>query len=243
MNEAQAVAHHTSGINWVDMLVIFMMIVSGLFAMTRGFVKEGFVLVSLICGTIAATKFYPVVQPWMREQIASRVTADICAWLGIFVLTLIIFIPISTTVVGRVQGQAMTAIDRSLGFVFGALRGVLISCLLFLLISQFWDKPKDTPYWIKEAKTRPILEYGAALIKELVPIRQSRDKKQAGDSTDDQNEAESEADESKAERIEKAKELLQNLSRPEPELNRNQPAYDENAREHLNELIEKKTAQ
>lgn len=243
MEEAQAVAHHTNGLNWVDIVVILLMLGSGLFAMMRGFVKEGFVLLSLICGAIAATKFYPVLQPWMREQISSRVTADICTWLLLFIGTLILFIPISSFVVGKIQGQAMTAIDRSLGFVFGAVRGALIACLLYLLIAQFWDKPKDAPYWIKEAKTAPLLVAGADMIKELVPIQGTKKKEGEDGSEGDDGANSNEEEPRRGEKLRKAEDFLRNLTQPEPELNKNQPAYDEKARQHLNDLIEKKSNQ
>ncbi len=243
MEEAQAVAHHTNGLNWVDVVVILLMLGSGLFAMMRGFVKEGFVLLSLICGAIVATRFYPILQPWMRDQITSRVTADICTWLLLFISTLILFIPISSFVVGKIQGQAMTAIDRSLGFVFGAVRGALIACLLYLLLAQFWDKPKDAPYWIKEAKMTPLLVAGADMIKELVPI-QGVKKKESEDGTEEEDTDNINDEQPKrGEKLRKAEDFLRNLTRPEPELNKNQPAYDEKARQHLNDLIEKKSSQ
>jgi membrane protein required for colicin V production len=249
MEEAQAVAHHSNGLNWVDIVVILLMLGSGLFAMMRGFVKEGFVLLSLICGAIVATRFYPMLQPWMRDQISSRVTADICTWLILFISTLILFIPISSFVVGKVQGQAMTTIDRSLGFVFGAVRGALIACLLYLMLAQFWDKPKDAPYWIKEAKTTPLLVAGADMIKELVPIQGQKKKKKNEDGTDSEETEEEDTSNSndeepkRGEKLRKAEDFLRNLTRPEPELNKNQPAYDEKARQHLNDLIEKKSSQ
>lgn len=242
MEEASAVAQSSSGLNWVDVSVIALMLISGLFAMIRGFVKEGFVLVSLVCGAIVASKMYPLVQPWMREQMTSRIAADLATWLGVFVLTLVVFIPISSFFVEKVQGKAMTAIDRSLGFVFGLLRGLLIACLIYLLAAQFWDKPKDAPYWIKEAKTKHILNAGAELIKDLVPIKSDRD----GDGKKDGKEegaglGEDDDETAKQDEKRKADELLENLTRPEPEVNKNQPGYDDNTRKNLDDLIEKKT--
>lgn len=241
MEEANAIAQQSHGLNWVDIILILVMLASGIFAMLRGFVKEGFVLISLIGATVVATQLYPTVQPWMREQIESRVAADVCAWLGVFVLTLIVFIPITGFFVDKIQGTAMTAIDRSLGFVFGALRGLLIGCLLFLLGEQFWDKPKDAPYWIKEARTRPLLETGAKLIKDLVPIKKKREDGEE-ESPDEYGDEAVDGD-AKTDKLRRAERLLDNLSRPAPSLNKNQPAYDEKARDHLNELIEKKSGQ
>jgi len=242
MDEINTVAttatQQTHGLNWVDLLTLGIMAVSGVFAMMRGFVKEGFVLVSLIGSSIVATKLYPVVQPWMREQMESRVAADVSAWLGVFVLTLIVFVPITSFFVDKVQGNTMSVIDRSLGFVFGILRGLLIACLLFLLGQQFWDKPKDAPKFIKEAKTRPALELGASLLKDLVPKRKKMDGEEA-DPTDEAGLGEDTPDD-RAAKIKKAEQVLQKLAHPEPDMNPNQPAYDEKARQHLDELIGKK---
>ena len=242
MEEASAVAQHSSGLNWVDVTVVALMLISGIFAMIRGFVKEGFVLVSLVCGAIVASKMYPLVQPWMREQMTSRIAADLSSWLGVFVLTLVVFIPISSFFVEKVQGNAMTAIDRSLGFVFGLLRGLLIACLIYLLAAQFWDQPKDAPYWIKEAKTKHVLNAGAELIKDLVPIKTDRD----GDGKKDGKEegaglGEDDEDAARDEKR-KADDLLDSLARPEPEMNKNQPGYDDKTRKNLDDLIEKKAA-
>ncbi len=242
MEEASTVAQHSSGVNWVDVSVIALMLISAIFAMIRGFVKEGFVLVSLVCGAIVASKMYPLVQPWMREQMTSRIAADLATWLGVFVLTLVVFIPISSFFVEKVQGNAMTAIDRSLGFVFGLLRGLLIACLLYLLAAQFWDKPKDAPYWIKEAKTKQILNAGAELIKDLVPIKSDRDGDGKKDGRDDEGAGLGDDEEDTPEgNKRKADELLNNLIRPEPEVNKNQPGYDDKTRKNLDDLIEKKT--
>jgi membrane protein required for colicin V production len=247
MEEINTAAHHSHGLNWVDIVLLLMMVASGVFAMMRGFVKEGFVLVSLIGASFVSTKFYPVVQPWMRHQIESKVLADSVAWIGVFILTLIVFIPITSFFVDKVSGTAMSAVDRSLGFVFGALRGLLIGCLLYLLAAQFWDKPKDAPIWIKEARTRPLLETGAALVKDLVPLKKSRDGSEE-DAADELSDDEfggtdnlNDASTSRSEKIRKAEKMLQDLARPEPALNNNQPAYDQKARDRLNELIEKKS--
>ncbi len=243
MHEAQTVAHHATGLNWVDITVILMMLVSGIFAMMRGFVKEGFVLLSLVCGAVVAQRYFPVLAPWMHTQFKSKTTADICTWLGLFIGTLILFIPISSFVVSKVQGQAMTTIDRSLGFVFGGIRGLIIACLIFLLLTQFWDKPKDEPDWIKEARTRPLLQAGADLIKELVPIQKNKKDGEEADDANGDDAASTDDNDPEARRqskIKKAEDMLRSLTRPEPELNKDQPSYDEKARKSLDQLIEKK---
>jgi membrane protein required for colicin V production len=53
-------------------------------------------------------------------------------------------------------------IDRLLGFVFGALRGLLLLVIIFQFFA--WLVP-EAPSWVANARTRPLLEnLGAKLI-------------------------------------------------------------------------------
>jgi membrane protein required for colicin V production len=49
------------------------------------------------------------------------------------------------------------ALDRSLGFVFGAARGLLLCVIAFVFFS--WLVPEKTqPEWVKTARMKPILQ-------------------------------------------------------------------------------------
>ena len=62
----------------------------------------------------------------------------------------------------------MGALDRSLGLVFGLLRGFVIASLIWLGFS--WVIPKDDqPEWVQEARTVPALNWGGHLLVALAP--------------------------------------------------------------------------
>jgi membrane protein required for colicin V production len=48
------------------------------------------------------------------------------------------------------------ALDRSLGFVFGAVRGLLL-CVVAFYFYSWLVPPKNHPEWIKTSRTAPIL--------------------------------------------------------------------------------------
>ena len=48
------------------------------------------------------------------------------------------------------------ALDRSLGFVFGAARGFLLGVVAFAIFNWLVAE-KQQPEWVKTAKTRPML--------------------------------------------------------------------------------------
>jgi membrane protein required for colicin V production len=219
------------GFNWVDAIVVIILLVSGGFATMRGFVKEAFVLLSWIAATVVTLKVYPMLLPWMQQQIKSQWGASLTTSLLIFCATLVALLPFTTFIIGKVQGSALSALDRSLGFLFGVLRGVLAVSLLYLVAQTFfWNNEKEVPEPIRYAKTRPILETGAGIIDDMIPEKK---KKQWADQIDKSSD--------RRDRANEADKLIHDLAPTEGDKNKDQPAYDDQSRAHMNELIEQKS--
>ena len=74
---------------------------------------------------------------------------------------------------GRQTGCASSALgplDRSLGLVFGFLRGALLICIAWLVL--LWILPReDHPKWLKEARALPLVERGSVMLTTLIPER------------------------------------------------------------------------
>src|SRR5262249_54080199 len=113
-----------SGLNIVDIVVFATILLSGALALWRGLVRELLSLAAWVGAAMATVYFYPHLRPWMHEHIKSEFGADAATGLTIFCAALIVLIPIGYLISGLVRGRALTAIDRSLGFVFGLGRGV-----------------------------------------------------------------------------------------------------------------------
>jgi membrane protein required for colicin V production len=231
MEEATQAAQHASDFSWLDLSVLIMLLLSAILAFLRGFVREALSLVTWVGASAAALYLYPVAQPWMRQHIENAAIADAATGLAIFCIALILLIPLSMVIANAVKGNTLTAIDRSLGFVFGILRGVLVVCLLYLVALWIWPKQEMQPEWIQIAKTRPILESGAKMIQSFIPQNNQDDAKRAIDR----------ADEAKKQ-LDAADKLLQQLTVPKPGTDKEQqPAYDTDQRQQLEQLIEKKS--
>jgi len=158
-----------SGLNVVDLVVFAVILLSGALALWRGFVREFFSLAAWTGAALVMVYFFPLLYPWMHHQIKSEFGAQAATGMSLFCLALVIFIPLGYFMSSFVRGRALTAIDRSLGFVFGLARGVLVVCLLFLITLWIWPEKKKEPEVLAQAKTRPILAYGAEAMKDLLP--------------------------------------------------------------------------
>jgi membrane protein required for colicin V production len=173
-------------VNPIDLAVVLLLVLSAVFAFVRGFVREVLAIASWIGAYLAARFLYEPVSPTVEgilrtEGIAGALdsvgigddtiplTADVLAGIALFFLSLILFSILTHYIAKGVRGAALSAVDRSLGFVFGLARGALVICLVFLGFVWLSPEPARWPEMLQEARTRPLIERGTAMIQTLVP--------------------------------------------------------------------------
>lgn len=127
----------------IDAIVAVVIIVSAILAFSRGLVREVLAIGGWIAAAVVAYIFAPEAEPLMKEiPVLSDVIAGSCeismitAFAAVFAVALIvasIFTPLFSSIVQR---SALGGVDQALGFFFGALRGVLIVAIAFLVYSR-----------------------------------------------------------------------------------------------------------
>ena len=178
-------------INVTDLVVIAILVLSGLFAFLRGFVRELLVLLSWLVAGIATYFGMPILQPLMRSAIRVEVLADLTGGLLIF-LTVLIGLSIVAHFASRpIHSSELQPLNRSLGFIFGIFRGALIVSALWLAVNYFVPA-KDWPVTLRDAKTMPLIRQGAALIASFIPeeLREQKESLGLGSLQDDAEAAE-----------------------------------------------------
>jgi membrane protein required for colicin V production len=154
--------------NAVDIGVVGIIVLSGLFAFARGFVRELLSIGSWFGATFAALYGLPFARPIAERFLPKGPIADGVAAVVIFVLALFILSLIAAKIARRIRGTSLSAVDRSSGLIFGLARGVLLVCVAYLALS--WIVPvKEQPPWLRQAKTHELLASGADLLQRFVP--------------------------------------------------------------------------
>jgi len=154
--------------NPFDIFIIVLIVISGLFAFARGFVREVLSLATWIGASLAALYTFPFSRPIAEQWLQKGIVADAAAGLSVFVVVLIVLSILSSVIARRVKDSSLSAIDRTLGLMFGLLRGVIVACLVYIGVT--WALPEaNRPVWIKEARTASLLQIGADKLKALVP--------------------------------------------------------------------------
>ncbi|MBS7804241.1 CvpA family protein [Rhizobiales bacterium TNE-4] len=152
----------------LDIIVIGIVILSGLLAAVRGFTREVLAIASWVAAAAAAYAFHPVVLPYVKPYITNDNLALAASIGAVFIGVLIIVSLFTVKISDLILDSKIGALDRSLGFIFGAVRGFLIAVIAFMFFDTLVGE-KQQPEWVKQAKTRPFLKEAGDQLLALLP--------------------------------------------------------------------------
>lgn len=139
----------------LDLILIGVTLFSAFLAMVRGFSREVLSVASWAAAAVAAFMFYKALTPMVQPYVSSETVASVIAAGLIFLVVLIIVSLITMRIADFIIDSRIGALDRSLGFLFGAARGVLLVVVANLFLG--WLVGTPGPDWMATAKSRPML--------------------------------------------------------------------------------------
>ena len=154
--------------SYLDLGLIAVVLISAFLAMLRGFTREVLAIASWGAAAVAAIYLHPLVLPYVKPYIAKDVIALAVAAAGVFFVTLIAVSLITVKLSDAILDSKVGALDRSLGFLFGAVRGLLLCVIAFVFFN--WLVPAQTqPQWVKTARMRPLLQATGDQLMAVLP--------------------------------------------------------------------------
>ena len=124
----------------IDGVVAIVIIMSALLAYSRGFVREALAIVGWIVATVVAFVFADQVTPLVRQiPIVGDFIGDSCelsviaAFAAVFAIILVIVSIFTPLFSSLIQRSVLGGIDQGLGFLFGAMRGILLVAVAFFV--------------------------------------------------------------------------------------------------------------
>lgn len=136
-----------------DVLILVVLLGSILIGLMRGFVREAVSLTFWIIAIWAAWRFAPLVEPHLGGLLANP---QIAPWVGRLVILVLVLLV--GWVIGMLLGYFTRSIglgplDRVIGLLFGAARGMVLVGLLIiggellhLNEERWWGRSKLVPY-------------------------------------------------------------------------------------------------
>ncbi|WP_332719330.1 CvpA family protein [Pelagibacterium mangrovi] len=140
-----------------DIAVGILVLISALLATARGLTREVLSLVTW-AGAAAFAAYMFFYQPQIAQEfVADPLWANIATVVVSFIVALILLHLLTMKIGDWITDSKLGPLDRTLGFVFGALRGVLIAVVVVIFADWLiGTNPPNLP-WYGEAQSLPTL--------------------------------------------------------------------------------------
>jgi membrane protein required for colicin V production len=155
-------------ITWLDIILLGVMLISGLLAMIRGFMREILSITAWGAAAIVTLLSYGKLLPIAKANISSDIVATAAVVGGVFLVTLLVVSVITVRISDMILDSRIGALDRTLGFLFGLGRGLIIVVVAFVFFAWLVP-PAKQPDGVKNAKSRVVLENTGEWLQGLLP--------------------------------------------------------------------------
>lgn len=147
--------------NWIDFVIIGIVVLSTLLSLLRGFVREALSTANLIGSFAVAIFFGAKFAVFLQDYIQHELTREIAARVILFFASLIVF-GIANIFLSRIiKFTGIAESDKFLGLLFGFIRGLVVVVAIAFLLEVVapqsrWDHGtllaggfRDVAIWIK----------------------------------------------------------------------------------------------
>jgi membrane protein required for colicin V production len=155
-------------ITLLDIVLIVVMLISGLLAMVRGFMREVLSIIAWVLAAGATLYSYAKLLPLAKQYFNNDIVATVAVIGGVFLITLLVVSVLTVRLSDMVLDSRVGALDRTLGFLFGLARGLVIVVVAFMFFT--WLVPdRSQPEWVKSAKSRVVLTGTGQWLMSMLP--------------------------------------------------------------------------
>ena len=150
----------------IDYVILSIVVVSTLISLVRGFVKESLSLLTWIAAFAIAIGFAQTASALVPKAVDIQSARVALAFMVLFVLVLIIGGIINWIISTLVNKTGLTGTDRSVGMIFGLVRGVFIVAILILL-AHLTAMPNES--WWRASTLIPQFQIVSGWIQAMLP--------------------------------------------------------------------------
>ena len=154
-------------INGLDLVIVCVVAISGLFAFCRGFLSEMLGIGSWIVAGTGGVYLLPYVSPLTEKFIRNGTLANIAAGVLSSLILLVVLTLVCSFLTGKIRQSSLNRLDRFLGLIFGFLRGFIILMLMYFIL--FVLSPKTLEDLGRDSKLYPFLDDVCLRVKEHMP--------------------------------------------------------------------------
>lgn len=163
------------GLTALDIVVLLAVLGSAALGFAKGFVTEVLSLFAWVAIVAGLKLFHISLAAALVGVVGTASGAAVLAFALIVGVTYFGGRMVARAIGARTRESILGPVDRALGFGFGALKGLIVVSLLFLLAALVVDVtgggPARRPAWMTDSKTYPLLNATSAGIGDFVDRR------------------------------------------------------------------------
>jgi len=157
-----------------DITIFTIIIISTILGLYKGMLNIVINLLGFVASIVAAIILFPYIKALFIGHIENQLFASIFSGVVAYVISLVVLTFATSKVVALFNPISGGALDRSLGVVFGVLRGLIISVIIFTVVAVLSSgsylkaqnslelvsnlDTKKYPDWLSTSKTSDFLE-------------------------------------------------------------------------------------
>lgn len=159
----------------LDIVVLLLIGGGAVLGFMRGFVTEVLALVAWLLVVLAIKIFHTPLARVLADTVGTAQGGAVLAFAILAGVTYFAGRLVANTIGARTRESILGPIDRALGFGLGALKGLVLVSIAFLLLVLVFDTvgggPSMRPKWITNSTTYPMLDKSSATIADFVDRR------------------------------------------------------------------------
>ena len=148
----------------LDYIYVGVILASTIWATIRGGVYETIATLSWVVAAISARFASPwldgVLQSWF-DLSESTVGTLVASYFVVFFAVLILVGFLNQKLRDKIQGSIMNVTDKTLGVIFGIVRGVVVMGIFYWGALWYYSDMPFLPKWLAQSRTRPIMQITA----------------------------------------------------------------------------------
>ena len=129
--------------NWLDIVLLLVLLVSVVTSFRKGFSREVIGLVAVVLALLLGIWFYGTAGSFLSHYVSSRALANLLGFFLVFGAVMLAGAVVSFVMGRFLKVTGLSIFDHLLGAGFGLLRGILVAVALIMGIMAF--TPGDQP--------------------------------------------------------------------------------------------------
>lgn len=174
----------------IDIIVLVTVFLSIAFALYRGLVSELLSISGWILAAFGALYSYVPSQGLLKNLISDPLFAGITGAFVTALFILVVMTLLTAKITHHLRKSPLSGLDRTLGFLFGIFRAVLLIAVIYLIGNALIFSPEQIKKWEEENKSLPYIQKSAEFLEAFVPqsikddiggrLKEKEEKQEAG---------------------------------------------------------------